>query len=400
MTQRAPRRETAVVARVETGFSALNETVREIAPRRIWALCLLWTAFWSVLLFLPTHAMSWGVFRTAGRLLVSAGARGGLHLFHYYPQFQIGPLAAIAALPLDALPYQASKVAAAVLLSVQVLPLYVLLSSPRMGWPWLHPRRALLITAGLLAPVWAEIASATGHLDDALALSFGLLGLVLLRTARPGWAAIAFALATDAKPWALPFAAALLALPRARWRGVFTLWAAMIAVVWLPFVVADPATLGASSYRIAVANASVLRLFGIHGQTPAWCRPAQLVVALMAAARLGRRGRTGSIILAVVAVRLLLDPAAASYYTTGAMLGALVADRCRRHKWPWLSIATAILLWLPVRPDAHLLAGQQQAWLRLMWCALVLGALLLTAELPPRRMSRTPAGRPQPHVPF
>jgi hypothetical protein len=128
-------------------------------------------------------------------------------------------------------------------------------------------------------------------------------------------------------------------------------WGVGLAAAWLPFVVADPRSLLAASYRIPNVAGSALRVLGASdAMTPIWCRPAQLVLGTAVAYLMWRRQRPAAMILAVIAVRLLLDPATYSYYTAGLVLGTLLVDTNRaKQRWtiPWFTIAAVTMVYVP-----------------------------------------------------
>src|SRR5690606_21953891 len=83
-------------------------------------------------------------------------------------------------------------------------------------------------------------------------------------------------LAAAAKPWAIAFAPIVLALPGPRVRRLLVV-AAVPALTWLPFVLAEPGTLDVTEFRIDVDPTSTLRALGVDdAETPSWARPAQL----------------------------------------------------------------------------------------------------------------------------
>ena len=105
----------------------------------------------------------------------------------------------------------------------------------------------MVITAAVFfTPVWMYVAVRSAHLDDVLALLFGVVALKLVMDGRAVWAGLAVGLAIDAKPWAVPFACVLLLLPTVRTRLQAAVAAtAAVLVAWLPFVLGDPRTLPA-----------------------------------------------------------------------------------------------------------------------------------------------------------
>ena len=87
------------------------------------------------------------------------------------------------------------------------------------------------------------------------------------------------------------------------------------------------------------------------------------------------RGRWLVVPAVVLAVRMLLDPAAYPYYTAGLVLATVLVDvGWRQTRWPWVSIAVVVGLYAvrnlgPFTPTDAVLG-----WLR---AATLLGALAI-----------------------
>jgi hypothetical protein len=158
------------------------------------------------------------------------------------------------------------------------------------------------------------------------------------------------------KPWALGFLPLLLALPAPAWLGAAATATIGTALAWLPFVVADRATLTAMHPNVALVPSSGLHTLGARGTVvPAWGRAVQLVGTTAAAVGVALAGRWPGVLLAAVAVRLALDPQDNAYYIGSAALAAVVFDLLGTA-WllPWTTIATVIALWQPFVSDyAH-----------------------------------------------
>jgi len=87
----------------------------------------------------------------------------------------------------------------------------------------------------VLIPVWSQVAVHYTHIDDALAMAFGVLALRDLVARRPMMMALALAAAADAKPWALGFDDLLAELPARHRRRAALTTAAAVAAMRLPF---------------------------------------------------------------------------------------------------------------------------------------------------------------------
>jgi hypothetical protein len=168
--------------------------------------------------------------------------------------------------------------------------------------------------------------------------------------------------------WALP--------PDRRWR---MLWVAMAvgAAAWLPFVVAEPSTLGAMRPTLATSPASIIHLFGVGlDYQPVWVRPVQLFGSLVAGSLAVWRGRWAAVLAVGIAVRLALDPGVFLYYSAGMVLGAIVWDLIR-SRWP-VPLWTFISFWSVAVVREDVLDPTVQATLRLLLIALLLAAVLFT----------------------
>jgi hypothetical protein len=304
-----------------------------------------WSALWAGL-HAHSAGQSWHFFAEGGRLLTSGGAAGGLHLYATHPVLQMGPLALAVSAVLNMLGAGTGRVIALVAMSASGLPLLAavwrLLPAPE------RLRLGRLLAGGLLfLPVWTELTTHFGHLDDVLALCLAVAAVHAVSRRHPVWAGLALAAAADAKPWAAAFVVLLLALPRRdRWPALGA-FVAGVAVAWLPFVVADPHTLMAARFVIPNDYSSALRVIGVNSAgTPWWDRSAQLALGAAGGYLAVRRGRWPAVILIVLALRILLDPGVYAYYTSGVLLGTLMVDLLiSRWRLPWTTAVAAALLY-------------------------------------------------------
>jgi hypothetical protein len=194
--------------------------------------------------------------------------------------------------------------------------------------------------------VWGDVAVRTAHLDDAIALTATAVAVWALATGRPWWAAVLLGVAGAVKPWAIVFVPLLLAAPGHRRLLRPVLSAGIVLITWAPFILAEPSTLDARKYEIINEASSALRALGVAGaRTPDWVRPAQLLGGLAVVGLLVLAGRWPAALMAGVAVRLLLDPAANRYYTVGLVLAVLVFEWVEHpERLPWLAVGSAVLL--------------------------------------------------------
>lgn len=314
-----------------------------VGPRRLWAILVAWTVGWS-LLAARGGGYSWHYFAQGADLLINPGVNGGgLHLYAVHPDLQIGPIALLVAVPLNALGPTGGRLAAELALALLgPLLLYVLVLA-RRRLTGTSPAPVLLLGTGLLLmPVWSEVATRFTHLDDALALSFCVVAVLAVIARRPYLSAGLLAAAIDSKPWAAGFVVLILALPSAtRWRAAL-LTALGVLGAWLPFVLADPMTLALSRFTIENVDDSALHALGVNtANTPSWDRPAQVILGIAVAIVCVRRGRWAAVPLAVVTARLLLDPQTYPYYSSGLLLATAILDLLTPgRRWPlWTAAA-------------------------------------------------------------
>ncbi|MCW2946388.1 MAG: hypothetical protein JWR24_3105 [Actinoallomurus sp.] len=326
--------------------------VRTPRIRPVWWWLWGWTVLWTAIR-LPRAGGSWHYFAQGSSVLFGHGPGQGLHLYAAHPELQIGPISFLVATPFRLLGTWPGRAVAVLLMSVTGPLLLGLL------WRLVPPsarRPSRLLIAGLVfLPGWAELVTHAGHLDDVLALVAGVAAMHAVRRGNPLVAGLLVAAAADCKPWAAAFAPLLLALPRRDWWRAAVAGAVGLAIAWLPFVIYDPQTLAASRFTIPTAASSGLRALGFpDAHTPAWDRPAQLLLGCLLGTVAVVRGRWPAVILLATTARILLDPEVYSYYTAGVLLGAVAYDLIQtRWRWPWLTTGGLLFLYV-VRLVGHL----------------------------------------------
>jgi hypothetical protein len=310
---------------------------------------------------------------------------GGLHLYANYPALQIGPFSYLVTAVLRHLGPDNGLVAAEVflqvagLLIVYLIQRIALIARPSLGQDKAF-RLTLLAGGATFIVAWTELAAAFTHLDDGLAL---LLAVLAVRAAvtrpaasqlpagqlsagqlsagqsalsgaagHPVLAGLCIGLAVDAKPWALVFLPVLLmfAGKRPLLTAVLTA-AATVAAGWGPFFIADPGTVAATRYLIRNQPMSALRALGVHQDyTPSWDRPAQALLGCFLGGLAILRNRWPAVLLLAGGARIVLDPAAHSYYTPDVMVGALLWDILgSRRPFPiWTVVSFAALNMAPL----------------------------------------------------
>jgi hypothetical protein len=311
-----------------------------------------WFVLWFFL-FARGGGMAWHFFVQGQQALADLDDRstGGIHLYATLPQLQIGPVALLVAWVFSPLGARVSLVLAQLFgAAVGVLILFLGRVIAEQVRPDLT-REAIAgrarLAAIFFAPVWLYLAVGSVHLDDVLALLFGVLATLAALRNRTVLTGLCVGLAVDAKPWALPFAAVLLLLAGSRARAVaLATLAATVGAGWLPFLVLDPHTLNAMRFTIPNTPRTALRVLGVATpRTPSWDRPAQSLLGLVLAGRTIWRGRAAAVILIVVATRIVLDPGTNLYYQAGLVVGAAmwdIAGSGRRLPW-WTALATVAL---------------------------------------------------------
>ena len=361
-------------------------------PGLTWAALAVWTLIWAATRYRQLGS-SWHYFRQGARLLFHPGATGGLHIYATHPWLQIGPLSYVAAAPFSVGPVAVGRIAAVTAMTAAGLLAIAVAASTS------HVRAGLARRtrwAGLLfLPVWTELGTSTGHLDDVLAILLALLAAYTASRARPVLTGLLLAGAVDAKPWAFGFVVVLLCFHSGQRIRAAAAFAVGVGCAWLPFVLADPHTLNAARFAIPNAAASALRALGVHNaSTPWWDRSAQILIGVTVAAVVVRRSGAAAALVAVIAVRLILDPAVYSYYTSGLMAMTMAYDVIsRRRTFPWTTASALTFLYLPsilVRsvPSASSYAGD----LRATYLLSLLGYLVVTRIRTPGK----PSGRPSP----
>lgn len=391
---RRPRRRRHGGGRYDGVRRVMRELYRR-AARHMWMLLAVETAV-VALAHADETERSWHFFRTGALLLTHPSVPGGgLHLYHANPELQIGPLTFLVAWPFAALPQTIGEVLAMVFMCL--LGLVILRLAGGLVKGSAARRRRVILPAGILfVPVWSELAVRSGHLDDALALLAAVAALRVARD-RPVTSAVLLGLAAGFKPWAVVFVPLILVAEGDRGRAA-AVWLAVVALPWLPFLLADPGTVAVTHFTIPNVADSSLRFLGVHAAaTPWWCRPAQALLGIAVAAVAVRRGRPHHVLLAGIAARVLLDPETYPYYTAGLLVGTVVADVTMRRRIPYFSLSAVVFLFIPAYVHVGPLADPAvSGGLRAAFC---IGALVAVAALPggsARRRNGLPLFGPEP----
>ena len=326
--------------------------------RRHWlfaALCA-WAALWFVLLA-HRGGIDWKFFSTGTSLLfgghpaviqgITGGAGtagpaglpgprppGGLRIFANYPALQMGPLSYLAAFVVPNVVAAEVVLQAVGLLIVYLTDRIAQIVSPDRCKPW-----TLLIGGAAFLVAWSELSAAFAHLDDGLALLLAVLAVYAAVTDHPLASGVAVGLAAAAKPWALVFLPVLLINPKTIRAALAA--AAAITAAYAPFFIADSATLNATRFLIRNEPDSALRALGVtENYTPRWDRAAQVLLGCALGTAAFLRRRWPAILMLAGGARIVLDPAAHSYYTPDIVTGTLLFDMTTRTKIPVLTIVS------------------------------------------------------------
>lgn len=336
-----------------------SRLLRRVGPLLRWRYpCLVVAAYGFSLQHLRGTGKDWHYFELGSELLFGQHHRysplaGGLHLYANYPELQIGPLSFLVATPFRILSRTDGRIAVA-LVCTAVAPalIYVLEQAARTVWHQ-DGRKSeellgmtVLLGGLVVVQSWSFLATVYAHLDDVLVLSACTGAVWAVARRRPWLVGTALGLALAAKPWGIVALPLVLALSgRDRWRAT-GIAGAITAVAWLPFVVGDPATLGALRPAVLTQPASVLHLFGLPlFDAPLWVRPVQLGAAVVVGMLAVARGRWGAVLLVGVAMRVALDPEVFLYYSAGLLLAALAWDLLRSPRpLPAWSLVGFVLL--------------------------------------------------------
>ena len=312
----------------------------------------LWLSIWATAWFTPAYLRSqssnreseWDVFVYGGRVLLGLHPPthhfGALHLYGEYPGIQIGPPSLYLAGSLSWLTQPHSGlVAGVVMLAGGIL-------SVRLVEQMSSASPLRLLCGGAVAlPAWAIGFGYYRHLDDAIAVTLILLGMLLLMKGRHEfWAAVALGTAAASKPWAIIALPLLLSQPRSRWIRTVGIALIVASIWWLPFLAADRHTFRAlSGFSIPIGRTSVLHLLGFRGMSPHWVRAAQFGLGAIVVGLLSARGRMPLALVAGIAIRLALDPATAAYYSASAVVATLAFDLVWKQALSWTLASVACL---------------------------------------------------------
>jgi len=167
-----------------------------------------------------------------------------LHIYALHPELQIGPIPIAVDAVISPLSVQVQQ--ALWIAFILGLALVTIRAVERIRWHLgrpASPARAIFDGVAVLgafsALAWFS------HLDDAMALTGIALAAASVAARRPWTAAIALGVGASAKPWAIVAVPLLLALPRPQWIRAVLAFVAVLLLPWLPFVIADPHTVGA-----------------------------------------------------------------------------------------------------------------------------------------------------------
>ena len=330
-------------------------------PRLRYVLLVAWGTCW----FIPPNSFTlarindWLPFEVGARTIVHYHhmwefSTPALHLFADNPLLQFGPLPALMLAPFQVFsPHGVAIGFGLAMVVAGVAAMAALEAAARTLLPAaMHPRarRTAFAIELVLVPIWSYEVGYWHHLDDVLALLCLSLAALVIARQGPWWLfGVLAGTAAATKPWAVLGVPLFLAFPRPLWAKTALATLAAGAAWWLPFIVAAPQTVNAlGNYHTSPSLGSPLYLVGVHADGAGWLRPLQMLAGMGVVALLARRGRWQDALFAGMAMRIVFDPFAYSYYAMGPLLGALLVDlsRIERRRMPRWTIATVLLVWL------------------------------------------------------
>ncbi len=302
----------------------------------------------------------WNVFVEAGKSMMGTD---GLAVFITHREVQTGPLTLAVAGFFSHTPRNGFVLASIVSGALGLGVVALIEQSIRRRKPRTLPPGLITLTAGpVIVFAWAKLGG-YGHLDDALIVAAAVY--VSSTSKRESWWIVAaLGLAIGFKPWSVVFLPLAIEVGKSSWRR-YRLAMCALAVggfCWLPFVLADPATLDSIRPTVSIASDSVMRLLLPHASEPtAVFRILQLAGAASIALIAVQSGRREGAMMAALAVRIATDPGTWPYYTAGLLVAAAIWDVAlvRRVRLPMTMVVSVGLLPQWLLPDATLRAASR-----------------------------------------
>lgn len=353
-----------------------------------WVLLTLWGAFWCQHIYshFAGRLGDFWILDFGGRAMTGAMPTyhaGALHLYAVDPVLQVGPppLLLIGGLEKITPTYVQAVwgvlIFACGLISVRAVEVAAL----RLGVDRDQAAGTTLLGGLLALFAWSRIEQQF-HLEDAIVVACMSVAVALIAGRRAWWGpALLIGFAVACKPWAVMVAPVLLALPANRIRAIGAAVGAAL-VWWVPFIVADPHTIGAVGTLASFVDIrSAMHALGWpHVVAPPGFRTMELLTGAGLATLAVLRGRWTAAPLAGMAGRLLLDPKWFLYYGVGPVVAALLWDlSCRRRVPVWTIAAFSVEFVLPFLERLKLLGFGQAALGVAIVGALVLRRAVRTA---------------------
>lgn len=317
-----------------------------------------------------------------GSEVISATGSGGLHLYADYPFLQIGPPALLVARLLEFGPGQGVYAASAL---IQVVGLAVVVLLVRAVPRERLSQAGALVGGALVLGVWTSLAH-TRHLDDAVALAAIAGATLALRGDKFLLCGALLGLAAASKPWAVVAVPLTLGFPLWSHRARAGLLAvAVIAIFWLPFVLADPDTLRLGQVHLQFARDSAPAALGARSVSdPQALRLLQIAGGFVLAMVLVGLRAWYVAVLAAFALRLLIEPFPYQYYTASLITAAFMADLVHNSRIPLMTMFVAGS-WAVVALSPLQAAGLIRA---ATYVGLILGALAISQNQARLRAAR------------
>jgi hypothetical protein len=344
------------------------------------------------------YGIDWALYSSAWRTLFSSHAvhgfgvdyeslysprPGGLHLYTSRPDIHMGPLSLLYGIEA---PYrwavhleQFSQVALGAL-------------AGRYLWKTLAARGQQGLVAGVLIAAlafpWLDAGVRYGHPDVTGAVLMALVGARAIGTRRWSLLGFAFGIGCGFSMTMLLFSPMLFLAPSGRERRrVLALAAGVGLVCWLPFIVADPATLLHMSAPDGATHDSLLGAVLHHSANRRHedARLLQAAACLIIGFFSYRRRGAATALVCVGLVRVALDESTYSYMLLLLVAAGVIADVLRAREAPLVPVSTLSCLLVVVAP----LAGDGDDLARSILRSVAV-AVALAFELAPNSALRFP----------
>lgn len=314
-----------------------------------------WGVAWAVAIRLnnPTHS-DYGFFLAGGKILTGGHMRAfsgnPLDLYAQVPGLQIGPPPLLAAGVLQRLVpdfYVSAWIWAMLIVACGLVTVWAVERTARAVTDDGYVDRVIVPFGMLLLAGWASLQSYV-HLDDALAVMAVALAVMLVAQADRRWwlGPLLLGVAAAGKPWAVVALPLALAAPKQVRVKAFGVGFAAAAVWWAPFVIYDRDTVHQLlNFEIIMRDRASTYPFW-HDWLylyPSHLHALMMVVGAGLCAWAVLRGRWLVAPAVAFGARMLLDQNFNGYYAVGPLVGAVLVDVSRRHRFPGWTVAVLVV---------------------------------------------------------